>query len=170
MTPPRLKLLLGFTALWLLTLAPAAGAHAVLQDTSPARGTTLTKQPDLIVFRFSEPVEGSFGAVRVFDSAGKQVQSGDVVRPQGQKSVGVHLRPGLREGSYTATFRVISADSHPVSGGFVFSVGRPSAPSKTVAQLTSGDNTGNITQVGYGIARGITYAAIGLAVGGLLFL
>jgi copper transport protein len=156
--------------LGLLALATPAFGHAVLQDTSPARGTTVKKQPDLVVFRFNEPVEGSFGAVRVFDSAGKQVQSGDVLRPQGQKSVGVRLRSGLHEGSYTATFRVISADSHPVSGGFVFSIGRPSAPSQTVAQLTSGGNTGQVTQVGYGIARGVTYAATGLAIGALIFM
>jgi copper transport protein len=170
MTPPKLKSLIALTAVCLLALAPEASAHAVLQDTSPARGTTLKEQPDLVVFRFSEPVEGSFGAVRVFDSAGRQVQSGDVVRPQGQKSVGVHLRSRLRKGSYTATFRVLSADSHPVSGGFVFSVGRPSAPSQTVAQLTSGSNTGDATQVGYGIARGVTYAATGLAIGALIFI
>jgi copper transport protein len=170
MTPPKLKSLIVLTAVCLLALPPEARAHAVLQDTSPARGTTLEKQPDVIGFSFSEPVEGSFGAVRVFDSAGKQVQSGDVLRPQGQKSIGVRLRSGLREGSYTATFRVLSADSHPVSGGFVFSVGRPSSPSQTVAQLTSGGDTGHVTQVGYGIARGVTYAATGLAIGALIFI
>ena len=37
---------------------------------------------------------------------------------------GVELAPGLPEGSYTATYRVVSADAHPVSGGFVFSVGK----------------------------------------------
>ena len=36
------------------------------------------------------------------------------------------LKPGLPKGTYTATYRVISADSHPVSGGLVFSIGRPS--------------------------------------------
>ncbi len=37
--------------------------------------------------------------------------------------VAVRLPASLPPGAYTATYRVISADSHPVSGGFTFSVG-----------------------------------------------
>jgi copper transport protein len=150
--------------------ASSAEAHAVLRTTSPPRGQTLKTQPDIIVFRFSEPVESSFGAIRVFDSQGRQVESGDVVRPQGQKSVGVALRSGLPKGSYTATYHVISADSHPVSGGFVFSIGKPGVVPKTVAQLTAQDQVGRATQVGFGIARGITYASIAFGIGALAFL
>src|SRR5207253_2835839 len=77
---------------------------------------------------------------------------------------------GLAQGSYTATFRVISADSHPVSGGFVFSIGKPGVTPKTVAQLTAADKVGASTQIGFGIARGVTYAAIAFALGALAFL
>ena len=38
--------------------------------------------------------------------------------------LGVHLKPGLPDGSYTATYRVVSADGHIVSSGFVFSIGK----------------------------------------------
>ena len=42
--------------------------------------------------------------------------------PAGEGSrLAVRLKPELPKGTYTATYRVISADSHPVSGGFVFS-------------------------------------------------
>jgi copper transport protein len=149
---------------------PAAHAHAILKDTSPPRGETLKREPKLIEFRFSEPVESSFGAVRIFDAQGRQVESGDVQRPHGQSSVAVALKPGLAKGSYTATYHVISADSHPVSGGFVFSIGRAGAIPKTVAQLTAQDKVGKPTQVAFGIARGVTYAAIAFAVGALAFL
>jgi copper transport protein len=150
--------------------APPAGAHAILENTSPGRGVTVKSQPKLIVFRFSEPVESSFGAVRVIDANGRQVESGSVSRPHGQSSVAIALKPHLPEGSYTATYRVISADSHPVSGGFVFSVGKPGATPKTVAQLTAGDKVGEITQIGFGIARGVGYAAIAFAIAALAFL
>lgn len=154
----------------LLAYAPSASAHAVLQGTSPARGVTVKSQPHLITFRFSEPVESSFGAVRVYDAKGNQVESGSVSRPSGQSSVGIGLKSDLPDGSYTATFRVISADSHPVSGGFVFSIGKPGATPKTVAQLTAGDKVGRATQIGFGIVRGVSYAAIAFGIGALAFL
>jgi copper transport protein len=157
-------------ALYLGVLVPAAHAHAILESTSPARGVTVKSEPKLIMFRFNEPVESSFGAVRVFDANGAEVETGSVTRPRGQSSVAIALKPNLPEGSYTATFRVISADSHPVSGGFVFSLGKAGATPKTVAQLTAGDKVGEATQVGFGIARGVSYAAIAFAIGALAFL
>jgi copper transport protein len=150
--------------------APVAMAHAILRSTSPARGVTVKMEPKLITFVFSEPVESSFGAVRVYDANGRQVESGSVSRPKGQSSVGIGLKPNLPQGSYTATFHVISADSHPVSGGFVFALGKPGAIPKTVAQLTAADQVGTATQIGFGIARGVSYAAIAFAIGAVAFL
>jgi copper transport protein len=156
--------------LCLLVFASVADAHALLVGTSPARGVTEKSQPKLIVFRFSEPVESSFGAVRVFDAKGRQVEAGQITHPRGQSSVAIGLSPKLAKGSYTATYHVISADSHPVSGGFVFSIGKPGATPQTVAQLTSKDKVAEATQIGFGFARGVSYAAIALALGALAFL
>jgi copper transport protein len=164
--------LLALTALLVAMLVPAApaGAHAILEQTSPARGVTVDRQPKLVEFRFSEPVEGSFGAVRVFNAHGDRVDDDEIVRPHGDDTMGVGLKDGLADGSYTATFRVISADSHPVAGGFVFSIGAPGVPGKTVAELTAASEVGPATDVGYGAARWITYSAIALSIGSLLFL
>ena len=77
------------------------------------------------MFRFNEPVESAFGALRVFDAKGERVDVGATERPGGDgEAVAVRLRPDLPDGSYTATYRVVSADSHPISGGFVFTVGK----------------------------------------------
>src|SRR5436853_116232 len=125
----------------------------------------------MVAFRFSEPVESNFGAVRVFDARGHQVESGSVQRPGGQRTVGVALKPGLAKGTYTATYRVISADSHPVSGGFVFSIGTAgAAPAETVGDLLAGSSSGKVTEVAFGIARGADYLAIAIVLGTLLFL
>ena len=43
-------------------------------------------------------------------------------------------------------------------------------PGKTVAELTAGSEVGAATDVGFGLARGVTYAAIALAIGSLVFL
>ena len=157
----------------LALLAPAgASAHAQLEGTSPERGAVVKQEPSAVVFRFDEPVEGNFGAVRVYDAEGARVDEGDAFHPDGDgPRLGVHLKPGLAEGSYTATYRVVSADGHIVSSGFVFSIGkRGKAPKETVAQLAGGSGSGPVTETAFGIARGLQYAATALAVGGLAFL
>ena len=51
------------------------------------------------MFRFSEPVEGSFGAIRVFDRAGARVDAGEVFHPGGQgPELATKLKPGLGQG------------------------------------------------------------------------
>ena len=121
-------------AVAVLVLAPAvASAHATLEATTPERGARLARAPAQVSFRFDESVEASFGALRVFDAEGRQVQTGAAFHPGGRGSeVAVRLRPGLGDGSYTATYRVISADGHPVSSGFVFAVGDAAPGGKSV--------------------------------------
>ena len=59
--------------------APAAGraaAHAVVVETAPERGGSVERAPERVVFRFNEPVESAFGALRVFDARGERVDVG----------------------------------------------------------------------------------------------
>ena len=154
-----------------LALPAAASAHATLESTSPARGAVVKAQPAQVVFDFSETVEGNFGAVRVFDGKGVRVDEGDAFHPGGRGSaLAVHLKPDLPKGTYTATYRVVSADSHIVSSGVVFSIGRATAAGATVSQLLGRSKTGPSTQVAFGAARALQYAAIGAGVGLLAFL
>lgn len=161
-------------ALLVLGLAPAsASGHAVLKQTEPLSGATAKREPSQIVFHFSESVEGNFGAIRVYDRNGARVEDGQAFHPGGQGShLATHLRGGLPKGTYTATYRVISADGHPVSGGLVFSIGKPSATTgKTVSQLLAErSNAGKVTQVGFGAVRGMQYASIAAAIGIVFFL
>ena len=154
-------------------LAPAAAsAHARLEGTNPPQGAVVKTEPSAVVFEFDEPVEGNFGAVRVYDAAGERVDEGDAFHPDGEgPKLGVHLKPGLPDGSYTATYRVVSADGHIVSSGYVFSIGKAGkAPTQTVGELIGGSGNGKVTEVAYGLARGLEYTAIALAVGGVAFL
>ncbi len=158
-------------ALALLVLAPAtAGAHAILQESTPPRGENLPQAPEQVELRFSESVEAKFGALKVFDSKGKEVQEGEVFHPGGHgERVAVKLRSGLADGGYTATFRVISADSHPVAGGFVFSVGKGGGGAQSVDQLLVGTTSEPVTSTAFGVARAIQFAAIALGFGSVLF-
>jgi copper transport protein len=166
--------LLALAALLLaaLLLAPAqALAHATLQESAPQRGAVLRTQPEEVVFRFDEAVEGNFGAVRVFDASGRRVDAGDAFHPGGRGSeLAVHLQEGLPDGTYTATYRVVSADAHVVSGGLVFSIGRAGVAGTTVAELLGGQRTGPVTDAAFGVARGLQFGAIAIAIGAVLFL
>jgi copper transport protein len=152
--------------------APAALAHARLEGTVPETGSTVTKQPSEVIFKFDQPVGGTDGAVRVYDSEGDEVDDGDVEHPGGRGPwLGVGLEPDLPDGTYTATYRVISADTHIVYGGLVFNLGHASANGGvSVAGLIGKDQSGEVTKLGFGVVRFLDYLTIALMVGGLIFL
>ncbi|HEX4837976.1 MAG TPA: CopD family protein [Solirubrobacteraceae bacterium] len=155
-----------------LAHAPAALAHAQLLGTSPQSGSTIAREPAEVIFEFNQSVGGTLGAVRVYDAQGNEVDDLNVSHPQGREQwMGVGLKPGLPDGTYTATYRVISADTHIVYGGLVFNIGHAgAAPKYTVAGLINRNKTGEITTVGFGVVRALDYASLALALGGLVFL
>ncbi len=155
-----------------LVAAPAAFAHAQLLGTSPVSGSTLQSQPREVIFEFNQNVGGTFGAVRVYDAQGNEVDNLSVSHPQGNEHwMGVGLKPNLPDGTYTATYRVISADTHIVYGGLVFNLGHASASSKvTVAGLIGRNETGHVTKVAFGVVRALNYLTLALIAGGLAFL
>lgn len=164
-------LLLALAALiLLLAVAPKAGAHAQLVKSSPSRDAVLKTAPSEVTFDFGEPVEAAFGAVRVYDSEGRRVDQGPVDRPDGPSSIGVGLKPNLPDGSYTATYRVISADSHPVNGGIVFHVGEAArAPTRSVESYLKSQQAPRATRTLYTVARFAGYAALCLLLGMVFF-
>ncbi len=165
-------LIVALLALAAALLVPAlASAHATLEGSSPERGANLREAPESVELQFSEPVEASFGSLRVFSSEGDTLGDLETFRPDDDGSaLGVRLPADLEDGTYTVTYRVISADSHPVSGGFVFSVGDAgTAPSESVSDLLDDTEAGTATQASATVARFLTYAATGLAVGVFAF-
>ncbi len=152
--------------------APAALAHARLEGTVPETGSTVARQPSEVIFKFDQPVGGTDGAVRVYDSEGHEVDDGNVEHPGGRGPwLGVGLEPNLPDGTYTATYRVISADTHIVYGGLVFNLGHASANGGvSVAGLIGKDQSGEVTKLGFGVVRFLDYVSIALMVGGLIFL
>jgi copper transport protein len=155
-----------------IAIAPAsASAHAQLLGTQPVSGTTLRSQPREVVFEFNQAVGGTLGAVRVYNAAGGEVDSGNVSHPAGNEHwMGVGLPPHLPDGTYTATYRVISADTHIVYGGLVFNLGHASRSSLSVAGLISRNKSGPVTNVAFAVVRGLDYLSIALLVGTLAFL
>ena len=154
----------GIALAWLLlALSGAAHGHAVVLETIPADGTLLESAPDQVVIRFNEPVAPV--AAQILNAAGEEITPADPARVEGAE-LRIALPPSLAEGSYVASYRVLSANSHPVGGSIVFSVGTVSE--RVTAPLEAADHRGwTATMV---IVRAVLYAGILGSAGGVLFL
>ena len=132
----------------------------------------MPKQPREVIFKFNQNVGGTLGAVRVYNAQGEEIDDLDVSHPEGQEHwMGVGLKPGLPDGTYTATYRVISADTHIVYGGLVFSIGHTGpAPKVSVAGLIARNESGEVTKLAFGAVRALDYVSLALFIGGLAFL
>jgi copper transport protein len=155
-----------------IVAASPASAHAELLSTDPQAGGVYDKAPEEVNLRYTEPVEASLGAVRVYDGRGARLDTGKPSHPGGDSStVRVDL-PDLRDGSYVVTWRVLSADSHPVQGAFTFQIG-PEATADDLESLTQRllTDQGGSESVGAvaAIARFGVFAALALLIGGVAF-
>ena len=153
-------------ALVALTAAPAAFAHAILQESTPSNNSVVRTSPKTVSLRFNEAVETAFGSIRVYDCGGGRVDSGKILRPS-KDSVAVTIDRRLAKGTYTVTWRVISADSHPVAGAFVFNVRKANASS--CKQVFGAKTPGTIDAL-FKFARALDFALILLVVGGAIAL
>jgi copper transport protein len=159
-----------------LALGPApADAHAELISTEPASGEQLDVAPERVVLRFSESVDVSDDAVEVLTAGGDRVDVGDPGHPDGERSsVAVDL-PDLDDGTYVVSWRVVSSDSHPVSGAFTFGVGDAGAAlSDADAQALlddtlAGSGSDHLVGVTYGIVRFAAFAGLVVLIGGAVF-
>ncbi len=162
-------MLLG-TVLVLLLLVGGAGtasAHAALRDTDPRDGSVLDSAPRQITLSFTEAVGLLDDSFRAFDPDGRRVSTGEAEHVDGRSdAVRVSLPEGLGEGTFTVAWRVVSADSHPISGAFTFSVGEPSA---TTATIDTGPAENAATTALYDIVRYLAYAALALLIGTVVF-
>jgi copper transport protein len=154
-------------------LATPAFAHATLQETSPTAGQVLDTPPKDVTLRYSEPVEAALGAIRVYDSRGDQLDIGAVSHPAGQQSQVRVTLPNLDEDSYVVTWRVLSADGHPVRGAFTFQVGTgaPAGNLQSLADRLLAEQGGEKTVgVLYAAARFTVFASLALLIGASAFL
>ncbi|WP_329396193.1 copper resistance protein CopC [Streptomyces lydicus] len=148
--------------------AVPASAHAALTGSTPAQGSVVDRAPEQVSLTFSEGVAMGDDSIRVLDPHGKRVDRGKLRNLCSGATVkyGTGLPPGLGNGTYTVAWQAVSADSHPVSGAFTFSVGAPSKSSAAIPQQEAG---GGLVGALYGIARCLAYAGFVLMVGGAAF-
>lgn len=154
--------------LFLLGGTGPASAHAALRATDPEDGSVLKSAPRDITLTFTESVGLLEDSFRVLDPDGRRLRTGEPEHARGgAETARVTLPAKLAEGTYTVAWRVVSADSHPVSGAFTFSVGKPSL---TTATVDTGPTEDPATKSLYNIARYLAYLAVALLIGTATFM
>ena len=143
-----------------LTAAPAS-AHAVLTTTTPADGARVATAPAEVSLAFNEAVSLGAGYARVLDGAGERVDTGAAEVRDGVLTV--PLRPALPDAGYVVTWRVVSADSHPISGAFSFVVGDGEPVS--ASSVGSGDAADPLVAVALPLTRSLGYLGLVLGLG-----
>jgi len=162
--PRRLFAVAGLVAaLVLMVGAPPASAHATLVSTDPAEGEVLAETPDVVTFTFDETVSLTDDGIQAFDAEGEPVSadatSADAV-------VTVDLPDELTDGTYVVTYRLVSADGHPVAGSLTFSIGGPSE--SVVPPDVDAGPTRSMENV-VGIVQALGYLGLLLAAGLVVF-
>lgn len=152
--------------LFLLGTGPAS-AHAALRSADPADGSVVETSPRSITLTFTESVGLLDDSFRVLDPDNQRVRTDKPEHAQDSSdTVSVTFPEKLGTGTFTVAWRVVSEDSHPVSGAFTFSVGEPSA---TRATLPTTATENPATDGLYNIGRDLAYIGAALLIGTAAF-
>lgn len=154
---PPWRTLLVLVALAALTgVSSPAAAHDTLVGSDPADGTVLGSAPTQIVLTFSGDQLALGAAVTVTGPDGASATAGDpvVAGPTVTQALAADLAPG----AYTAQWRSVSGDGHPIEGTVAFTVEAvptpapsevaPAAPSPTTTPSEQAEQAEQVEQAG----------------------
>ncbi|WP_344654759.1 copper resistance CopC/CopD family protein [Cryptosporangium japonicum] len=139
--------------------ASPAQAHATLEGTDPPTGSIVDPAPTVVTMNFSERVTPVKGRIKVIAPDGANVVQGEPTTVNGGARVRIPLKSGLSDGTYLVSYRVISADGHPVSGGYTFSSRVPSALGAKASEVNSGTASASVDNGVRGVQSVSRYAA-----------
>ncbi|TLG08826.1 copper resistance protein CopC [Nocardia cyriacigeorgica] len=134
----------------MLTLASGvASAHSSLVSSSPNAGESLPKAPDQVELVFNQAISPSFPTVAITAQSGERFDDGTAT-VEGE-FVRTRVDRQVPAGTYTVGYRVVSADGHPITGSYEFTVtGTPgtsaeattAAPTPAAAQPSEPETAG----------------------------
>jgi copper transport protein len=166
-------LVAGALAFLMLSATPAL-AHASFEGSEPGANSQVQTSPKQIVLRFSESVTVEKNAIKLYDSKQKAISTGKYGREKGDSSTVTVPVPKLAEGTYAVTWRVVSADSHPIDGAFTFAVGNVAINSKTndlARDLLSKQGGGNdVVGSTFAVVRFLAFFGLAVFVGVCMFM
>ena len=141
-----------------------AWSHAVLMDSAPKAQQQLDTAPAEVSVTFNEGVGPIF--FRIIDRSGGEVGKPGEIRLDGTKML-MSLADRLPNGTYVMTYRVISADTHPVGATIPFSIGEPLGDLGGAAAASQVSTSMWVVPVA--VNRWVLYSAMLLAAGSALF-
>ena len=111
-----------FAVAALLLHAAPAGAHAFLDHSDPAVGSTVPAPPAVIHLWFTQELEPAFSSVTVTDKSGATVSEPAAIDSSNKSELDVKLKD-LAPGTYKVSWHALSVDTHTTEGDFTFHVG-----------------------------------------------
>jgi putative copper export protein/methionine-rich copper-binding protein CopC len=178
------------TALVALIALPApALAHAHLQGTKPAAGTTLSVAPRELVLTFSEAPALAMSALRLIGPDSVAIALGPATHDAGVRTLSANIVGALAAGRYTVEWQTAGDDGHVQHGSYQFVIaegatglapaaasavtGRDSATTPDASVLDSAstlNHTGfDASSPVYVIVRWVQFAAMLLLIGAVAF-
>jgi copper transport protein len=148
--------------LMLLTafIPSAAFAHASLIHSDPTDGALVMRAPATVTLTFNEPVAPL--TIRIVDSSGAATTVTDIRRDGARLILTPPAISG--EGARIVSWRVMSADGHPVGGSLTFWIGqRGNAASLTVR------SDDNVLRGAIWLTRLVVYLGLFVGAGGAFF-
>ncbi|WP_188890241.1 copper resistance CopC/CopD family protein [Paenibacillus radicis (ex Gao et al. 2016)] len=144
-------------------------AHSSLASAVPAPDSRQEQAPEEIALTFNERIENKGFSLRVYNSKGLPVTEAEAVMNANRKGLRLQL-PMLEDGAYTVTYRLLSADGHPVRASYVFTVGLAANANIGYASASQLHEEHDIRKnAGYWLIRGLYFMAL-LAVTGWIAL
>lgn len=177
--PPAWLAAIGL-AFAVLLAGPAgpATAHDELAGSSPSSDSVVDVAPPEVVLTFTNPPSGIGAAIIVSDSSGTvwsegptQVVNNTAIQP---------LKAGAPADTYTAQWRIVSSDDHPIEGIYSFTSSTNQPGFVADAEPSTGESSNSGTQTentpdpaaqatdSAGASSGLPTFVIYLAVGGVL--
>ena len=129
-----------------LISAPAASAHDELVSTDPAADANLTAMPSAVTLTFSDAPVSLGLEVVVKDQSGNVVTTGDPTLDGVKVSVPVKDGPDATPGepiTYIVSYRVTSADGHPISGRYTFTAASAADQSSSTGPVATPPPSGS---------------------------
>jgi methionine-rich copper-binding protein CopC len=149
-------------------LAGPASAHDVLVSSDPADGSTVAKTFNSMTFTFDQPVQNFDPVLSLVGPDGRQYATGTPTISGNTVTGSVGIGP---VGAYTAAYRIVSADGHPVTGEVHFSMtvsgGATGAALSGTAVPAAAGSSGGLS--GW-LWAGLAVAAVLIAVAAVLLL
>ncbi len=120
-TRRRGRWLAWITAIAVLLWPALAAAHASLVASDPASEAVLATPPTNFTLTFNEPVTALL--LQLIDARGRS----QAISAIDQDGASLRFAPpaGLGEGAHVLSWRVVSADGHPIGGALTFWIGTP---------------------------------------------